>query len=213
MEFEFDVEGLDWSKMDGLIPAVVQDSQSGRVLMLGTVNRDSLAETRRTGRVTFWSRSRRRLWTKGETSGNFLECREIRPDCDRDALLVLARPAGPTCHEGTLSCFGADDRHTALEFLSVLENLIQDRHRTRPRGSYTSRLFEKGLGAIAQKVGEEGVETALSAYQDRRRTVEESADLIYHLLVLLRERDLPLSEVLSELKSRHQRLSEGEESV
>ena len=200
---DFDPAGLDWDKGEGLLPAVVQHARSGAVLMLGYMNPAALAETRRSGRVTFWSRSRQRLWTKGESSGHVLRLVDVRADCDRDTLLVQAEPEGPTCHLGTATCFGADSG-LPLAFLAELDALVARRERERPSGSYTTRLFEGGLRRMAQKVGEEGVETALAAVaQDERALLEESADLLFHLLVLLRARGLGLGEVVQVLAARH----------
>ncbi|MGH9340875.1 MAG: bifunctional phosphoribosyl-AMP cyclohydrolase/phosphoribosyl-ATP diphosphatase HisIE [Acidobacteriota bacterium] len=194
---------LDWEKTQGLIPAVVQDAQSGRVLMLAFMNSEALEKTLETGFVTFWSRSRNSLWTKGETSGNYLKLQEIRQDCDNDALLVIAVPEGPACHRGSLSCFGEDSDFTALEFLSRLEQVISERKKDMPEGSYTTRLFQKGMAAISQKVGEEAVEVVVSAGQEKQRSVEETADLFYHLLVFLSAREIRLSDVIEELARRH----------
>lgn len=203
-KMEFDVHRLDWEKMGGMIPAVVQDCASRRVLMLGYMNLEALQKTLQSQRVTFWSRSRQELWTKGATSGNSLHLEEVRADCDNDALLVLARPDGPTCHQGTRCCFGQDDAYPGLEFLADLDQLIARRQQEMPKGSYTTRLFEEGIAKIAQKVGEEAVEVIVSAMQERQRTVEECADLLYHLLVFLRERQVPLDEVMRQLHSRHE---------
>jgi phosphoribosyl-ATP pyrophosphohydrolase/phosphoribosyl-AMP cyclohydrolase len=201
-----DINSLEWEKMDGLIPAVVQDAFDGRVLMQAYMNRESLLYSLGNRSVTFWSRSRGELWTKGETSGNTLEPVAIHADCDRDCLLVLAIPAGPSCHRNTDTCF--DDVGTSvtpeLAFLARLERLIAQRESERPEGSYTTRLFEAGVKRIAQKVGEEGVETALAAATgDRDELVNESADLLYHLLVLLRASDLEFTDITRALKSRH----------
>ncbi len=193
---------LDWEKQSGLLPAIVQERATGRVLMLGWMNREALAKTRATGLATFWSRSRQSLWVKGETSGNSLRVLELRPDCDGDALLVVAEPAGPTCHRGTVSCFGGDDDFTGLEFLGALEKTVKTRKERPIPGSYTSQLFSAGLAEIAKKVGEEAVELVVSALQERRRTVEEAADLLYHLLVFLEKRDVRLTEVVGELERR-----------
>ena len=197
------LEQLNWTKDGGLIPAVVQDSGTGRVLMLGFMNRPALQKTLELGVVTFWSRSRNRLWTKGETSKNYLRLKAVRHDCDLDALLVIAKPEGPTCHRGTLSCFGEDDEFTAVEFLGYLERFIQKRQKEMPHGSYTTTLFKKGLSQIAKKVGEEAVELVVSANQERERSIEESADLLYHLLVFLAQRQVSLLEVMDELRRRH----------
>lgn len=194
---------IDWEKGQGLLPAVVQDAGTGRVLMLAYMSEDSLRITLESKRVTFWSRSRGRLWTKGETSGNFLELVRIEPDCDGDALLVVARPAGQTCHLGKVSCFGDDHQYTALEFLAVLEKVVRSRKEQLPEGSYTSSLFEKGSGEISKKMGEEAIEVIVSASQSPQRSVEESADLVYHLIVFLVSRGLGLDDVIRELTRRH----------
>jgi phosphoribosyl-ATP pyrophosphohydrolase/phosphoribosyl-AMP cyclohydrolase len=198
---------VDWDKLDGLAPAVVQHAFDGRILMVGYMNQEALERTLESGRVTFWSRSRQQLWTKGETSGNHLDLVTARLDCDRDCLLVRARPHGPTCHRGTDTCFDADGDDPArptLAFLSLLEEVIRGRESERPEGSYTTRLFEAGVKRIAQKVGEEGVETALAATAgDDRELLDESADLLYHLLVLLRSRGLELESVVERLEQRH----------
>ncbi len=199
-----DPESLDWEKGQGLLPAVVQNPADGRVLMVGYMNRAALEETLRSGRVTFFSRRRGGLWTKGETSGHFLHLEAVLADCDRDTLLVVARPQGPTCHTGAASCFGPEAPGPGgVSFLVFLDDLIRRRRRERPSGSYTTRLFESGLVRIAQKVGEEAVETVVSVNEPPERTVEEAADLLYHLLVLLAERDLSLPHVVSELERRH----------
>lgn len=194
---------LNWEKADGLIPAVVQDRDTGRVLMLAFMNPEALEVTRNTGRATFWSRSRRQLWTKGETSGNYLMVEEIRIDCDGDTLLLLARPAGPTCHTNRASCFGEDHHLSALEMLGHLEKLIDSRKATLPAGSYTTSLFEKGSTEISKKLGEETVELVLAPAQGRQRTIEEAADVVYHLLVFLAGQDIPLKQVMDELARRH----------
>lgn len=199
------MEDLQWEKMKGLIPAVVQDNGTGRVLMLGYMNREALERTLQTGYVCFWSRSRNTLWTKGETSGHYLKLEEIRCDCDGDALLVLATPQGSTCHRGTRSCFSSDDQFAALEVLGDLERLVQQRRHSRPAGSYTTRLFSEGIQRIAKKVGEEAVELVVSAQEEKQRSVEEGADLLYHLLVFLAARELSLQDLLRELGKRYQR--------
>ena len=200
-----DIDQLAWQKMEGLLPAIVQDAFDGRVLMQGYMNPEALQHSLDSRRVTFWSRSRGELWTKGETSGNTLELVAVHADCDLDCLLVLAIPDGPTCHRNTDSCF---DQATPvvpdLAFLAGLERLIRERSEQRPEGSYTTGLFEAGVKRIAQKVGEEGVETALAATAgDRDELINESADLLYHLLVLLRARETTLAEVITVLQSRH----------
>jgi len=197
---------LDWGKSEGLLPATVQHAFDGRVLMQAWMNRDALVRSLESGRVTFWSRSRQELWTKGETSGHFLALDSIHADCDLDSLLVLATPEGPTCHLGTDSCFdGAAHVAPGLAFLAQLDTLVAQRQLDRPAGSYTTKLFDEGLRRIAQKVGEEGVEVALAAATGSAEDLcNESADLLYHLLVLLRSRGLPFSRVVATLKERHQ---------
>ena len=200
---EFDISQLDWAKGDGLLPAIVQHWRSGAVLMLGYMNAEALAQTQRTGKVTFYSRSKQRLWVKGETSGHFLLLKSLRADCDNDTILVQAEPIGPTCHKGTQSCFG-DGSEPPFAFLAELDTLVAQRERERPAGSYTTKLFEGGVRRIAQKVGEEGVETALAAVaQDEAALRSESADLIFHLLVLLRSRGIEFADVVKELQVRH----------
>ena len=201
-----DVGSLDWSKGNGLLPAIVQHARTGRVLMLGYMNSAALRQTLAVGRVAFYSRSRETLWTKGETSGNFLNVVDVSADCDRDTVLVLADPIGPTCHKGTESCFAeaasADAQRFA--FLGLLENIIANRIADQPEGSYTARLFAEGPSRIAQKVGEEGVETALAAVsRDDAGLISECADLLFHLLVLLKSRELALEQVVEELRARH----------
>jgi len=201
-----DVVALDWDKGGGLLPAIVQHARTGRVLMLGYMNEAALRETLRQGRVVFYSRSRQVLWTKGETSGHYLNLVDVSTDCDTDALLVLADPIGPTCHKGTESCFAdaAPADAQRLAFLGLLENIIANRIADQPEGSYTARLFAEGPGRIAQKVGEEGVETALAAVsRDDDGLVSECADLLFHLLLLLKSRDLSLDRVVDELRARH----------
>jgi len=198
-----DSANLDWEKGGGLIPAIVQDSKTGQVLMLAYMNQASFERTLASGKVTFWSRSRRELWTKGETSGNHLIFEEARIDCDGDTFLIKARPLGPVCHRGTITCFEEGRRFSGLAFLSHLEELIQQRKTELPEGSYTTALFEKGMGQISKKVGEEAVEVVVSAQQDPSRTVEEVADLVYHLLVFLAARDVTLTDVVEELEKRH----------
>jgi phosphoribosyl-ATP pyrophosphohydrolase/phosphoribosyl-AMP cyclohydrolase len=196
---------LDWFKGDGLLPAIVQHWQSGEVLMLGYMNAEALAHTQASGHVTFFSRSKQRLWTKGESSGHVLALKSIRIDCDADTLLVQAEPHGPTCHEGTSSCFGDSvDVRPPLGFLAELDALVAQRHAERPEGSYTTSLFDGGIRRMAQKVGEEGVETALAAVaQDDAELLGESADLIFHLTVVLRARGLSLADVAVLLAQRH----------
>ncbi|WP_129779937.1 bifunctional phosphoribosyl-AMP cyclohydrolase/phosphoribosyl-ATP diphosphatase HisIE [Peristeroidobacter soli] len=200
------IESFDWSKGDGLLPAVVQDATTGKVLMLGYMNREALRKTLGEKRVTFYSRSKQRLWTKGETSSNFLQLVDAAIDCDNDTLLITARPDGPTCHNGTASCFGDEIGTTAtrLAFLSRLESVIEKRVSERPEGSYTARLWADGPTRMAQKVGEEGVEVALAAVtQSDDKLVGEAADLLFHLTLLLKSRQLSLGQVVEELERRH----------
>lgn len=202
------VTRLDWNKVDGLIPAVIQHFSTAQVLMLGYMNRDALRTTTQTGRVTFFSRTKNRLWTKGETSGNFLEVVNIAVDCDNDSLLITAKPTGPVCHRGTRSCFADDTTPLpaaeSFEFLRQLESVIAQRIAERPEGSYTARLWNEGPTRMAQKVGEEGVEVALAAAtQQDEQLVEESADLLFHLALLLKSRNRSLSNVVQVLQLRH----------
>ena len=199
------IDNLAWEKMNGLIPAIVQDAFDGRVLMQGYMNKDALKVTLESGQVTFWSRSRQQLWTKGETSRYYLDLVDIHPDCDSDSLLIRARQEGPTCHLGLDTCFDTEARVIPeLAFLADLERVIIQRDKERPVDSYTTKLLEAGIKRIAQKVGEEGVETALAAAAgDDEELLNESADLIYHLLVLLRSRKLELGSLVEVLKIRH----------
>jgi len=193
---------LDWVKTAGMMPAIVQHSVSGEVLMHGYMNEEALQKTLTDGNVTFFSRTKNRLWTKGETSGHFLKVVSITPDCDNDTLLVLVNPIGPTCHLGTSSCFSpaAPD----WTFLYQLEQLLAERKSADPASSYTAKLYASGTKRIAQKVGEEGVETALAAtVNDRFELTNEASDLIYHLLVLLQDQDLDLSAIINNLRARH----------
>jgi len=199
------LDGIAWEKLDGLIPAVVQHHLDARVLMVGFMNREALERTLASEMVTFFSRSKQRLWTKGESSGHVLKVVDVRLDCDDDTVLIKANPHGPTCHRGTETCF---DDPTAgpnpLGFLRTLEALIEQRQRERPLGSYTTGLFDSGTRRIAQKVGEEGIETALAAVaQGKDELIGEAADLIFHLMVLLRDREITLDQVLARLISRH----------
>jgi phosphoribosyl-ATP pyrophosphohydrolase/phosphoribosyl-AMP cyclohydrolase len=196
------IDQLDFGKQDGLLPAVVQDARSGQVLMLGYMNREALDHTLASRSVTFFSRSRQRLWTKGESSGHVLELVRLEADCDADTLLVQALPQGPTCHLGRASCFPG----APTQFFGELDALIAQRVAERPEGSYTTRLLEAGIRRIAQKVGEEGVETALAAVaQDDAALLGEAADLVYHALVLLHARGLGLAELQATLAVRHRR--------
>jgi len=186
----------------GLVPAVVQDARSGRVLMLGYMNAEALARTTQSGRVTFFSRSRQAFWTKGEGSGNWLELVEVRPDCDRDALLVRAIPHGPTCHTGSASCFGTPNEPALGEVLGDLFEVIESRKRERPEGSYTASLFAAGPSRIGRKVAEEALELSLELVEGGSRVDEEAADLLYHLLVLLSAADRTPENVGRILKER-----------
>ena len=194
---------MNWNKGEGILPAIIQHAKTEQVLMLGYMNAESLTKTYETGLVTFYSRSRKTLWTKGETSGNTLRLVSIESDCDQDTLLVRATPTGPTCHEGTTSCFG-DKGPQGLGFLAKLENLIEERKTADTDSSYTAKLLQGPLHKAAQKVGEEGVETALAAIAETDDgLVYEAADLIYHLMVLLAAKDVAFNDVISELQSRH----------
>jgi phosphoribosyl-ATP pyrophosphohydrolase/phosphoribosyl-AMP cyclohydrolase len=201
-----DVERLDFAKGGGLLPAIVQHAGTGAVLMLAYMNAESLLATLNRGRAVFFSRSKGRLWEKGETSGHYLQVVDVRTDCDADTLLITAHPQGPACHTGAATCFGEGPQSAAepLAFLSTLEDVIAQRFAERPQGSYTTRLIEGGPRRMAQKVGEEGVEVALAAVtQGEQELIGESADLLFHLLVLLRSRGIDLAQVLTELQSRH----------
>ena len=199
-------DSIDFAKGDGLVPAIVQDADTGAVLMLGYMNREALEQTLARKRAVFFSRSKQRLWEKGETTGHTLDVVDVALDCDNDTLLVTAHPRGPACHNGTVTCFGDATRSAAgdIAFLSKLESVIAQRATDKPENSYTARLLAKGLGKVAQKVGEEGVETALAgAGESEQKVIEESADLLFHLLVLLRARGLTLAQVVRQLESRH----------
>ncbi|MBU3003189.1 bifunctional phosphoribosyl-AMP cyclohydrolase/phosphoribosyl-ATP diphosphatase HisIE [Paraglaciecola arctica] len=197
------VTKLAWEKMDNLMPCVVQNAVNGKVLMQGFMDQAALDKTLETGLVTFFSRSKQRLWTKGEVSGNSLNLVDITSDCDNDSLLALVNPVGPTCHKGTETCW-ADSQAADVSFIAELESVIASRKGADPDSSYTAHLYSKGIKRIAQKVGEEGVETALAAtVKDLEELKNESADLLYHLLVLLQASDLNLSDVIEVLKQRH----------
>ena len=201
------MEKINFEKGNGLVPAIVQDADTRVVLMLGYMNQEALTMTQTSGMVTFYSRSKDRIWTKGEESGNYLRLVEIGVDCDRDTLLIKARPAGPVCHRGTDTCWEEDNRND-LAFLEHLEGVIAERQQEAARGegknSYVASLFREGINKIAQKVGEEAVETVIEAKDaDRERFLNESADLLFHLLVLLRAKGHHLGEVVSVLEGRH----------
>jgi phosphoribosyl-ATP pyrophosphohydrolase/phosphoribosyl-AMP cyclohydrolase len=208
-----DIDALDFDKGNGLLPGVVQDATTGAVLMLGYLNRAALEQTLQRGRVVFYSRSRDRLWEKGETSGNTLNLVSVVADCDNDALLLRVHPVGPTCHRNTPSCFGDGQPPDAdgLAFLAKLQQVIEQRIADSPEGSYTAKLYGQGIKRMAQKVGEEGVEVALAAQSaGNEELVGEAADLLFHLALLLRARDLSLDAVARELSARHRaRLARG----
>ncbi len=192
---------LDFEKnKDGLIPAIIQDNQTLKVLMLGYMSKGSLALSLESGFVTFYSRSRQKLWTKGETSGNYLKIASVETDCDGDTILIKAIPKGPVCHKGTTSCFGEENSEG---FIRQLSKIISDRHQSMPINSYTTKLFEEGIAKIAQKVGEEAVETVIEALKgDRERLKYEISDLVYHLLVLMENEKISISEIEEELYKR-----------
>jgi len=197
------IDTLNFEKMNGLIPAIVQDATTRQVLMLGYMNKEALTKTLKENRVTFWSRSKNRFWQKGETSGNALEVVSVKADCDGDAVLVYAHPTGPVCHTGVHTCFGEEEADETSSVFGRLENTIRDRQQHQPEGSYTAKLFQQGTGRIAQKVGEEAIETVIAALkQDREALKEESADLLYHLIVLLEDRGVRMSDVANVLKKR-----------
>jgi len=196
---------IDFEKSGGLLPAIIQDAVTGKVLMLGYMNQESYQKTLTTGKVTFYSRSRQQLWTKGETSGNFLMFKEVKVDCDGDTLLIKANPIGPVCHTGNDTCFN-EINSADLDFLNYLEKVIQDRKINPRAGSYTNQLFDAGIKKIAQKVGEEATELVIDAVDgDINRIKEETADLLYHLLVLLVNREIALKDVIRVLEKRHKR--------
>ena len=194
---------LDFEKMGGLIPAIIQDNNTNKVLMLGFMNEEALEQTLSSGKVTFFSVTKNRLWMKGETSGNTLSVVSITPDCDNDTLLVKAIPAGPVCHKGTDTCFGEKNEEDIL-VLKYLQNFIERRRHEMPEGSYTTTLFQKGINRMAQKVGEEAVETVIEATNGTEdRLIYEASDLIYHLIVLLTSKGLRIDDLARELKKRH----------
>ena len=195
---------IDFEKTGGLVPAIIQDANTKNVLMLGYMNQEAFDKTMATGKVTFWRRSRNCLWTKGETSGNFLDLVSIKNDCDNDTLLVKAVPHGPTCHKGTDTCWGEDNESNPLAFLSELQDFIERRHEEMPEGSYTTSLFQKGVNRIAQKVGEEALETVIEATNGTNdKLIYEASDMFYHLIVLLTEKGLRIEDVAAELQKRH----------
>jgi phosphoribosyl-ATP pyrophosphohydrolase/phosphoribosyl-AMP cyclohydrolase len=205
------IDALAWDKMDGLLPAAVQDRCSGRLLMLGYMNKDALAATLESGFVTFYSRSKQRLWQKGETSGNRLRLTAVHEDCDADSLLVLADPEGPTCHLGTSSCFGGEP--DAPGWLAELSTIVSQRAQSDDASSYTRKLLDAGVARIAQKIGEEGVEVSLAAVsRDAAGCAEEAADLLYHLAVLMEAKGFGWHDVIVVLKDRHTRASNSSAS-
>lgn len=198
------ISDIDFAKLDGLVPAVVQDNNTQVVLMVGFMNSDAVSKTLETGKVTFFSRTKNRLWTKGEESGNFLNVVSILIDCDSDTLLVKASPVGPVCHTGADTCFEEINSKGNIQFLSYLQDLIDQRKRDMPEGSYTTSLFTKGTRKITQKVGEEAVETIIGAMaNDDENFIYESADLIYHLMVLLTHKGFRIEDIATELEKRH----------
>lgn len=194
---------LDFNKMNGLVPAIIQDAETAKVLMLGYMNQDAYDKTVATGLVTFYSRTRQRLWTKGEESGNFLDVVSIKEDCDHDTLLIQVHPRGPVCHTGTDTCWGEENREPVL-FLKELQRFIQQRHEEMPEGSYTTSLFQSGINKMAQKVGEEAVETIIEAANGTNdRLIYEGSDLLYHLIVMLTAKGLSIEDLARELEERH----------
>ena len=196
---------IDFNKCGGLVPAIIQDATTKAVLMLGYMNEESLKKTEETGLVTFFSRSRQCLWTKGETSGNYLHVVSIKSDCDNDTLLIQAHPDGPTCHKGTDTCWGEENKQNPLLFLSELSDFIEKRHQEMPEGSYTTSLFKDGLNRMAQKVGEEALELVIEATNGtNERLIYEGSDMLYHLIVLLTSKGLRIEDMARELMERHQ---------
>ena len=195
---------IDFEKMNGLVPAIIQDNTTRNVLMLGYMNREAFEKTLAMGKVTFWSRSRNCLWTKGETSGNFLNLVDIKVDCDNDTLLVRVNPTGPACHLGTDTCWGETNDANPLLFLTELQDFINKRHEEMPEGSYTTSLFNDGLNRMAQKVGEEALEAVIEATNGTNdRLIYEASDMFYHLIVLLTSKGLRIEDIAKELKERH----------
>lgn len=195
---------IDFEKGQGLVPAIIQDAETKNVLMLGYMNKEAYQKTVETGRVTFWSRTRNTLWTKGETSGNFLNVVEIKNDCDQDTLLIKVHPDGPTCHKGTDTCWGEKNDSNPLLFLTELQNFIEKRHEEMPEGSYTTSLFRDGLNRMAQKVGEEALELVIEACNGTdERMIYEGSDMLYHLIVLLTSKGMRIEDMAAELRERH----------
>ncbi len=195
---------IEFEKMNGLVPAIIQDATTRQVLMLGYMNREAYEQTEATGRVTFFSRTKNRLWTKGETSGNFLHVVSIQNDCDHDTLLIRVNPAGPVCHTGTDTCWGEANTANPLLFLSELQDFIEKRHKEMPEGSYTTSLFRDGLNRMAQKVGEEALEAVIEAVNGtNERLAYEGSDMLYHLIVLLTAKGMRIEQLAEELLQRH----------
>lgn len=194
---------LDFNKMNGLVPAIIQDAETAKVLMLGYMNQEAYDKTIKTSLVTFYSRTRQRLWTKGEESGNFLDVVSIKEDCDQDTLLIQVHPRGPVCHTGTDTCWGEVNSEPVM-FLKELQQFIQKRHEEMPEGSYTTSLFQSGINKMAQKVGEEAVETIIEATNGtNERLIYEGSDLLYHLIVMLTAKGLSIEDLARELEERH----------
>lgn len=195
---------IDFNKMDGLVPAIIQDASTKNVLMLGFMNEEAYQKTLELKRVTFFSRTKKRLWTKGEESGNFLNVVDIKLDCDNDTLLILVNPGGPVCHKGTDTCWGEKNEANPLLFLSELQDFIETRYKEMPEGSYTTSLFKDGINRMAQKVGEEALEAVIEACNGtNERLVYEGSDLFYHLVVLLTSKGLRIEDIARELEQRH----------
>lgn len=195
---------INFEKSGGLVPAIIQDSVTGKVLMLGYMNEEAFTKTRESGRVCFYSRTRQCLWTKGETSGNYLNVVSIKADCDQDTLLIQVKPCGPVCHTGTDTCWGEENQPNVLHFLTELQDFINKRHEEMPEGSYTTSLFKDGVNRMAQKVGEEALEACIEACNGtNERLVYEASDMLYHLIVLLTSKGLRIEQVIEELASRH----------
>ncbi len=195
---------IDFEKLGGLVPAIIQDATTKNVLMLGFMNEQAYHKTIETGKVTFWSRTRNCLWTKGETSGNYLNLVSIQNDCDNDTLLVKVNPIGPTCHKGTDTCWGETNEANPLLFLTELQNFIEKRHQEMPEGSYTTKLFKDGVNKMAQKVGEEALETVIEATNGtNEKLIYEASDMMYHLIVLLTSKGLRIEDIAQELHKRH----------
>ncbi len=196
---------LDFEKVDGLIPAIIQDNETSKVLMLGYMNEEALEKTKATGKVTFYSRTKQRLWTKGEESGNFLNLVSMEADCDKDTLLIKVNPVGPVCHTGSDTCFGEKNEEDIL-FFKYLQGFIEKRHQEMPEGSYTTSLFQSGINRMAQKVGEEALESVIEACNGTdERLIYESADMLYHLIVMLTSKGLSIEDLARELQKRHKK--------